>query len=67
MRENTEQKNSEYGHFWRSGINLFHATGLYPYPLKIPENQRFSDVFKDKKDQQRFFQWSLMEFFCKNS
>ena len=26
-------------------VNLFHASGLYPYPLKISENWRFCDVF----------------------
>ena len=28
----------------RRFINLFHATGLFLYPLKTSENQRFSDV-----------------------
>ena len=27
-------------------INQFHATGLFPYPLKISENQRFLYVSK---------------------
>ena len=27
-------------------INPFHVIGLFPYPLKISENQRFSDVFR---------------------
>ena len=27
-----------------SFINLFHATGLFLYPLKTSENKRFSDV-----------------------
>ena len=27
-------------------INRFHATGLFLYPLKTSENQRFSDVFR---------------------
>ena len=27
-------------------LNLFHATGLFLYPLKTSENQRFSDVFR---------------------
>ena len=26
-------------------LNLFHATGLFLYPLKLSENQRFLDVF----------------------
>ena len=26
-------------------VNLFHTTGLFLYPLKTSENQRFSDVF----------------------
>ena len=25
-------------------INTFHTTGLFQYPLKASENQRFSDV-----------------------
>ena len=27
-------------------FNSFHATGLFLYPLKTSENQRFSDVFR---------------------
>ena len=27
-------------------VNPFHATGLFLYPLKISENQRFSDAFR---------------------
>ena len=27
-------------------VNPFHATGLFLYPLKTSENQRFSDVFR---------------------
>ena len=27
-------------------INLFHATGLFLYPLKTSENQRFLDIFR---------------------
>ena len=27
-------------------LNLFYATGLFLYPLKTSENQRFSDVFR---------------------
>ena len=27
-------------------INPFHATGLFRYPLKISQNQMFSDVFR---------------------
>ena len=27
-------------------FNPFHATGLFLYPLKTSENQRFSDVFR---------------------
>ena len=30
----------------QESINSFHGTGLFLYPLKISENQRFSDVFK---------------------
>ena len=46
MRENTDQKNSEYGHFWPVSvlkINPFLAFDLILYPLK---NQRFSNVFR---------------------
>ena len=28
-------------------INSFHATGLFLYPLKTLENQRFFDVFRE--------------------
>ena len=31
---------------FRSLIDPFHATGLFIYPLKTSENQRFSDVFR---------------------
>ena len=27
-------------------LNPFHATGLFLYPMKTLENQRFSDVFR---------------------
>ena len=27
-------------------INPFHTIGLYLYPLKTPENQKFSEVFR---------------------
>ena len=26
------------------GVNPFHTTGLFLYPLKVLDNQRFSDV-----------------------
>ena len=29
-----------------SSLNPFHATGLFRHPLKISENQQFSDVFR---------------------
>ena len=33
-------------------FNSFHTTGLLLYPLKISENQRFSDVFRGiERDQ----------------
>ena len=33
-------------------INTFHTTGLFQYPLKASENQRFSDVLGDiERDQ----------------
>ena len=56
MRENTDKKNSKYGHFLRSNfvpvkyeiqLNPFHATDLFLYLLKRPENQTFSDVFRE--------------------
>ena len=31
---------------WLLNINPFHATDLSWYPLKTPENQMFSDVFR---------------------
>ena len=27
-------------------FNPFHAAGIFLYPLRIPENQRFSDIFR---------------------
>ena len=32
-------------------IKLFHATGLFLYPLKLLENQRSSDVFRGYKNR----------------
>ena len=32
--------------FYIEKINPFHATGLFLYPLKKSENQRFSVVFR---------------------
>ena len=52
---NADQKNSEYGHFSRSGyhcspeimpINPFHTADLFLYPLKSLENRRYFDVFR---------------------
>ena len=36
---------------WRESINPFQVTGLFlpPPPLKISENQRYSDVFRAYK------------------
>ena len=31
-------------------INAFHATGLFLYPLKTSENQRFPDVFRGYRE-----------------
>ena len=31
------------------GLNPFHATALFLYPLKTMENQRFSDVFREHR------------------
>ena len=51
---NTDPKNSEYGHFSRSGchcspeimlMNPFDTTDLFLYPLKQLENKRCFDVF----------------------
>ena len=33
------------GHSFIGGHHRFHATGLFWYPMKTSENQRFSDVF----------------------
>ena len=32
-------------------INPFHATGLFLHPLKISENQSFSDVFRGYRNR----------------
>ena len=43
-------------------FNPFHATDLFWYPLKISENQRFSDVFRGY--QKRSVTWNgLMNYF----
>ena len=44
-------------------INPFHATGLFWYPLKTSENQRFQGVSKETSDMKwvNSFSWS----FCK--
>ena len=34
-------------------LNPFHATGHFLYPLKISENQRFSDIFRGAQKETR--------------
>ena len=36
-------------------INLFHATSFFLYPLKISENQRFSDIFRGNRKRPMAF------------
>ena len=36
----------EFGSLSPNSINLFYATGNFPYPVKTSEKQRFSDVFR---------------------
>ena len=38
VRENTDQKNSEYRHFLRSELNPFQASVLPLYPMKTQDN-----------------------------
>ena len=35
-------------------INLFHATGLFQYPLKTSKTQTFSNVYKGIVREQRY-------------
>ena len=46
MRENTDQKNFEYGHLLQSGVTLypFQASIPFLYSLKTLENFRFSAI-----------------------
>ena len=41
-------------------INPFYATGLFLYPLKTSENQRFSDVFRGYR--KRPVAWNGLRF-----
>ena len=41
-----------------SSDNPFHATGLFLYPLKIVENQRFSDVFQGIYRENNGMKWA---------
>ena len=45
-------------------FNAFHDTGLFLYPLKTSENQRFSDVFK--RYRKRPIAWNGLKKFRKN-
>ena len=62
MRENTDNKNSEYGHFsrsdrkrslarnaWNITINPFVPNAPFLYPLKTSENLTVSDVFRGSR------------------
>ena len=41
-----------FGVVYVTAINLFHASGLFLYPLKTSEDQRYSKVFRViEKDQ----------------
>ena len=45
--ENKARKSFDQGRYsGTQNVNSFHANGLFRYPLKTSENQRFSDVFK---------------------
>ena len=37
-------------------VNPFHTAGLFLYPLKTSENQRFSDIFMGGEGMKRY-QW----------
>ena len=38
-------------------FNPFHTNGLFQYPLKISENQRFSDVFRGVQKETSGIKW----------
>ena len=45
--EKAKRKSFDQGRYsGAQNVNSFHANGLFQYPLKTSENQRFSDVFK---------------------
>ena len=43
-------------------VNLFHATGLFPYPLKTSENLWFSDVFRGYRKRLVAWNWISQQF-----
>ena len=54
MRENTDQKNSEYGHFSRSGASLLHCLILLEYHLKPnKQKQSFLKCWKKYSNERR--------------
>ena len=50
--------------FFRSTFsNPFHATGLFLYPRKTSENQRFSDFFRGYRKRLVTWNWSVKEVY----
>ena len=46
-----------------SSVNPFHATGLFRYPLKTSESQRFPDIFRGYR--KRPVTWNGLKVFSK--
>ena len=53
--KNSDQNNSEYGHFLRS---VFYTTGFFVYSLKTLENICFFDVFRGYRN--RLVTWNRL-------
>ena len=47
-------------------LNPFHGTGLFLYPLKISENQRFSNVFQGVQKETSGIKWLNSVKACQN-
>ena len=45
-------------------VNPFHDTGVFLYPMKTSENQRFSDVFRGYR--KRLVAWNRLMYFQKH-
>ena len=58
MRENMDQKNSEYEHFSRSVVNPVQTNVPFFYSLKMPEIFWFCDVFKGLQKWNIALKWA---------